>query len=171
MLVVSKQRFKSCSRCTIHLVTPPRFFSSMGWFSIPSPYQHMLPWLEQPRKKVLKCLQWQLNVSAQRRHTSPASSVQSLSHVQSQLCDPMDCSTPGLPFHHQLPEFTQTHVHWVGDAIQRSHSLLSSSPPAFNLSHHQGLFKWVSSLHQVARVLQFQLQPQSFQWTLRTNLL
>ena len=74
------------------------------------------------------------------------------------LCDPMDCSTPGLPVHHQLPEFTQTHVHWVSDAIQPSRSLLSPSPPAFNLSQHQGLFNWVSSSHQVAKVLEFQLQ-------------
>ena len=58
------------------------------------------------------------------------------------LCNPMDCSTPGLPLHHQIPEFIQTHVHWVGDAIQPSHPLLSPSPPAFNLSQHQGLFKW-----------------------------
>ena len=63
------------------------------------------------------------------------------------LCSPMDCSTPGLPVHHQLPEFTQTHVRWVGDAIQPSHPPLSHSPPAFNLSQHQGLFKWVSSSH------------------------
>ena len=68
-----------------------------------------------------------------------------------------DCSTPGFPVHHQLPEFTQTHVHWVSDAIQPSHSLLSPSPPAFNLSQHQGLFKWVSSSYQVAKVLEFQL--------------
>ena len=81
------------------------------------------------------------------------------------LCDPMDCSTPGLPVHHQLPEFTQTHVHWVGDAIQPSHPLLSPSPPALNFSQHQGLFQWVSSSHQVAKVLEFQLQHQSFQWT------
>ena len=74
------------------------------------------------------------------------------------LCDPMDCSTPGLPVHHQLPELTQTHVHWVGDAIQPSHPLSSPSPPAFNLSQHQGLFKWVSSLYQVAKVFEFQLQ-------------
>ena len=74
------------------------------------------------------------------------------------LCDPMDCSMPGLPVHWQLPEFTQTHVHWVGDAIQPSHPLLSPSPPTFNLSQHQGLFKWVSSLHQVAKILEFQLQ-------------
>ena len=71
------------------------------------------------------------------------------------LCDLMDCSTSGLPVHHQFPEFTQTHVHWVSDAIQPSHSLLSPSPPTFNLSQHQGLFKWVSSSHQVAKVLSF----------------
>ena len=81
------------------------------------------------------------------------------------LCDPMDCSMPGLPIDHQLPEFIQTYVHWVGDAIQPSHPLLSPSPPAFNLSQHQGLFQWVSSSFQVAKVLEFQLQHQSFQWT------
>ena len=64
----------------------------------------------------------------------------------------MDCSMPDLPVHHQLQEFTQTHVHWGGDAIQPSHPLLSPSPPALNLSQHQGLFKWVSSSHKVARV-------------------
>ena len=71
------------------------------------------------------------------------------------LCDTMDCSTPGLPVHHQLPEFTQTHVHWVSDAIQPSHPLLSPSPPALNLSQHQGLFQWVSSSHQVAKYWSF----------------
>ena len=74
----------------------------------------------------------------------------------------MDCSTPGLPVLHQLPEFTQTHVHWVCVAIQPSHPLSSPSLPAFNLSHHQGLFQWVSSLHEVAKVLELQLQHQSF---------
>ena len=73
------------------------------------------------------------------------------------LCDPMDCSTPGLPVHHQLLEVTETRVHWVGDAIQPSHPLLSPSAPAFNLSRHQGLFKWVSSLHQVAKALELQV--------------
>ena len=87
------------------------------------------------------------------------------------LCDPMNCSTPGLPVHHQHPESTQTHVHWVGDAIQPSHPLSSSSPPVLNLAHHQGLFKWVSSSHQVAKVLEFHLQHQSYQWTPRANLL
>ena len=76
----------------------------------------------------------------------------------------MDCSTPGLPVDHQLLELTQTHVHWIGDAIQPSHPLSSPSPPALNLSQHQGLFQWVSSLHQVAKVLELQLQYQSFQW-------
>ena len=79
------------------------------------------------------------------------------------LCDPMDHGTPGLPVHHQLPEFTQTHVHRVGDVIQPSHPLLFPSPPAFNLSQHQGLFQGVSSSYQVAKVLEFQLQHQSFQ--------
>ena len=69
------------------------------------------------------------------------------------LCDPMDCSTPGLPVHHQLPEFTQTHVHWVSDAIQPSHPLSSPSPPAPNPSQHQSLFQWVNSSHEVAKVL------------------
>ena len=77
------------------------------------------------------------------------------------LCDPMNCSTAGIPVHHQLPEFTQTHVHRVGDAIQPSHPLSSPSPPTFNLSQHQRLF--ISSSHQVAKVLEFQLQHQSFQ--------
>ena len=101
------------------------------------------------------------------------SSVQFSSVAQScpTLCNPMNCSTPGLPVHHQLPEFTQTHVHWVSDAIQPSHPLLSPSPPTFNLSQHQGLFKWVSSSHQVARVSEFQLQHQSFQWIFRTDFL
>ena len=79
------------------------------------------------------------------------------------LCDPMNHSMPGLPVHHQLLESTQTHVHRVGDAIQPSHPLSSPSPPALNLSQHQGLFKRVSSLHQMAKVLEFQLQHQSFQ--------
>ena len=87
------------------------------------------------------------------------------------FCDPVNHSMPGLPVHHQLPEPTQTHVHWVGDAIQSSQPLSSPSPPALSLSQHQGLFKWVSSLHQMAKVLEFQLQHQSFQWIFRTDAL
>ena len=80
-------------------------------------------------------------------------------------CDPMNHSTPGLPVHHQLPEFIQTHVHRVGDAIQPSHPLSSPSTPAPKPSQHEGLFQWVNSLHEVAKVLEFQLQHQPFQWT------
>ena len=83
------------------------------------------------------------------------------------LCNPMDCSMPGFPALHHFPDCTQAHVHRVGDAIQLSHPLSSPSPPAFNLSQHQGLFQGVSSLHQVAKVLEFQLPDQSFQWTFR----
>ena len=87
--------------------------------------------------------------------------VQFSSVIQScpTLCDPMDCSTPGLPVHHQLPELAQTHVHWISDAIQPSHPLSSPSPPTFNLSQHQGLFQWVSS------------SPGFFQWIFRTDFL
>ena len=87
------------------------------------------------------------------------------------LCDPVDCSTPGFPVYHQLMELAQTQVHRVGDAIQPSYPLSSPSPPVFNLSQHQGLFQWVSSLHHVAKVLEFQLQHQSFQWIFRTDFL
>ena len=80
------------------------------------------------------------------------------------LSDPMNCSMPGLPVHHQ------THVHWVSDAIQPSHPLSSPSPPAPNPYQHQSLFQWVNSSHEVAKVLEFQLQHQSFQWTPRTDL-
>ena len=101
------------------------------------------------------------------------SSVQFSSVTQScpTLCDPMNHSTPGLPVHHQLLEFTQTHVHRVGDAIPLSHPLSSLSSPAPNPSQHQGLFQWVNSLHEVAKVLEFQLQHQSFQWTPGADLL
>ena len=85
------------------------------------------------------------------------------------LCDCKDSSMSGFPVLHHLLELTQTHVHWVGDAIQPSHLLSSLSLPAFSLSQHQGLFQWVSSSYQVAKVLEFQLQHQSFQWTFRTD--
>jgi len=97
------------------------------------------------------------------------SSVQSLSHFW--LCDPMDCSMPGFPVHQQLWNLAQTHVHRVSDAIQPSHPLSFLYPPAFNLSQHQDLFKWVSSSHQLAKVLKLQLQHQSFQWIFRTDFL
>ena len=87
------------------------------------------------------------------------------------LCYPMDCNTPGFPVHHQLLELAQTHIHWVSDTIQPSHPLSSPSFPALNFSQNQGLFQGVRSLHQVAKVLEFQLQPKSFQWIFRTDFL
>ena len=95
---------------------------------------------------------------------SVAQSCLTLSHF-------MGYSTPGFPGLHYLLEFAQTHVHWVGDAIQQSHPLSPTSPPALNLFQHQGLFQWVNSSHQVANVLEFQLQHQSFQWIFRVDFL
>ena len=86
-------------------------------------------------------------------------------------CDPMDCSLQSFPVLHQPPKLAQTHIHRVVDAIQPSHPLSSPSPPAFNLSQHQGLFQWVGSGHQVAKVLELELQHQSFQWIFRTDFL
>ena len=100
-------------------------------------------------------------------------SVQFSSVTQScpTLCAPLNHSTPGLPVHHQLPEFTQTHVHRVSDAIQPSHPLLSPSPPDPNPSQHQSLCQWINSSHEVAKVLEFQLQHHSFQRNPRADLL
>ena len=100
-------------------------------------------------------------------------SVQFSSVAQSctTLCNPMNHTTPGFPAHHQLPESTQTHANRVGDAIQPPNPLSSPSPPASKPSQHQSLFQWVNSLHEVAKLLEFQLQHQSFQWTPRTDLL
>ena len=101
------------------------------------------------------------------------SSVQFSSVAQScsTLCHPMNHSTQGFPVHHQLSKLTETHVHWVRNAIWPSHPLSFPSPPAFNLSQHQDLFKWISPLHQVAKGLEFQLQHQSLQCILRTDFL
>ena len=98
-------------------------------------------------------------------------SVQFSCLVVSNSLRPMNRSMPGLPVHHQLPEFIQTHVHWVSDANQPSHPLSSPCLPDFNLSQHQGLFKWVSSSQQVAKVLEFQFQHQSIQWIFKVNFL
>ena len=95
-------------------------------------------------------------------------SVQFSSSVGLTLCDAMDYSMPGFLVHHQLLKLAQTHVHWMGDAIQ---PLFSPSPPAFNLPQHQDIFQWVSSLYQVAKALELQLQHQSFQWIFRTDFL
>ena len=135
------------------------------------------------KKEVLRQFLWELSMVSWNPETNGIHStflaVQSHQSVQFSsvaqscltLCNRMNCSTPGLPVHQQLPEFTQTHVHWVHDSIQPSHPLSSPSPPAPNPSQHQGLFQWVSSSHQVAKVLEFQLQHQSFQWIFRTDFL
>ena len=102
---------------------------------------------------------------------NPRRVVSSIAQSCPTLWEPMDCSTPGLPVHHQLPEFDQTYVHGVSDAIQPSYPLLSPSPPAFNLSQHQGLFQRVSSSHQVAKLLELQPQHQFFQWIFRMDFL
>ena len=107
------------------------------------------PWTEKPGG--LQSM-WSQKV----RH-SWAQSVSLVAPLCQTLCDPMNRSTPGLPVHHHLPEFTQTHIHRVGDAIQPSHPLSSPSPPAPNPSQHQSLFQWVNSLHEVTKVLELQL--------------
>ena len=106
-------------------------------------------------------------------YSSQGISVQfsSVTQLCPTLCDHMDRSTLGLPVHHQLPEFTQTHVHWVSDAIQPSHPLLFPSPPAPNPSQHQSLFQWVNSSHEVAKALEFQLQHHSLQRNPMADLL
>ena len=118
-------------------------------------------------KKFCHCWKWSLKRNCLSTLTITSTVTQSCPT----LCDTMDCSTPGLPVHCQLSELAQTHVHWVSDAIQPSHPLSSPSSPVFNLSQHQGFFQWVSSSHQVAKILEFQHQHQSFQWTHRTDLL
>ena len=102
---------------------------------------------------------------------APRTEFSSVTQSCPTLCDPMNSSVPGILVHHQLLESTQTHVHWGGDAVQPSYPLLTPSPPALNLSQHQGLLKWVSPSYQVAKVLEFQLQHQSFQLTPRIDLL
>ena len=106
---------------------------------------------------------WMMVMVAQPCECASAQLSRSVAQSCPTLCDPMNCNTSGLPLHHQLPEFTQTHVHWVGDAIQPSHPLSSPSPPAFNLSQHQGLFLWVRSLQQVAKnwSFSFNISPSS----------
>ena len=109
--------------------------------------------------RINQAVLWSTCLFISKHNTSSISSVQFSSVAQScpTLWDPMNFSTPGLPVHHQLPEFTQTHVHQVDDAIQPSHPLSSPSPPAPNPSQHQSLFQWVNSSHEVAKVLEFQL--------------
>ena len=141
--------------------------ASIWWYAQPS-----LPWTW--LHKVHPQMSWTYFLLGQVEDlNSQFSSVQFSSVAQScpTLCDLTDCSMPGFLVHHQLLELTQTHVHRVGNAIQPSHPLSSPAPPAFNLSQHQGLSQWVSSLHQVTKVFEVQLQHQSFQWIFRTDFL
>ena len=116
---------------------------------------------------------WLFPSGSQSIGASTSASVNFSSVLQSCpiLCDPMDCNMPGLPVHHQLLEFARSHVHQVGDAIQPSYPLSSLSPPTFSLCQHQDLFQWVSSSYQMAKVLELQLQHQSFQWVFRVDFL
>ena len=125
----------------------------------------IFPWIRVISSESVPCIRWP------KVHVISRVQFSSVAQPCLTLCNPMDCSRPGLPVHHQCPELAQTHVHQVNDAIQPSHPLSFPSPPAFNLSQHQGLFKWVSSLHPVAKALEFQLQHQSFQGIFRTDLL
>ena len=125
--------------------------------------QHSPVW-EQPKRPLID--EWFQNVLGTYRRIL----VFLFSHYL--MSNSMDSSTSGFPVLHYLPEFAQTQVHWHGDASQPSHLRLSpSSPPALNLSQHQGLFQWASSSHQVAKVLELQLQHQSFQWIFRVRML
>ena len=147
-----------------YLITMPEGFSIVSR-NEPEQYKQIRKVYSQENAQFLKFISSEVNPPF-------ACLVQFSSVIQScpTLCNPMN-HTPGLPVHHQLPESTQTHVHWVDDNIQLSHPLPSPSLPALNLSQNQGLFKWVSSSHQVAKVLEFQLKHQSFQLTPRTDLL
>ena len=142
------------------------YFSILAW---------RIPWAEEPSG--LQSMESQrvrydwLSIHTHNISDKEVVQFSSVAQLCPTLCDPMDCSTPGFPVHHQLPEFTRTHVHWVGDAIQLSHPLPSSSPPTFNLSQHQGLFQGVSSSHQEAKILEFQLQHQLIHNKISLNIM
>ena len=126
----------------------------------------LVSWMRKSRLIISRTLpgrsmQWDLEICLR----NPSVQFSSVAQSYPTLWNPMDCSTPGLSVHHQLPELAQSCVHRLGDAIQPTHSLSPPSPPAFSLSQHQGLFQWVSSPHHMVKVLEFQLQHQSFQWT------
>ena len=154
----------SCIIWTCKMYTPKTL---LGWFANPNSrlvsdgsYCQELYFGLMPNMFVIwsiffniKCL----NILIFKIRVIRSDQIRSVAQSCPTLCDPMNCSTLGLPVHHQLPEYTQTHVHRVSDAIQPSHPLLSPSPPARNPSQHQSLFQWVSSSHEVAKILEFQL--------------
>ena len=135
-----------------------------------------IPWMEEPgRLQSMGSLRvrhdWSDLAAAAVNYKTFQPCCCSVAQSCSTCCNHMDCSMLGFPVLHYLPKFAQTHVHWVGDAIQLSNPLFPPSPPVLNLSQHWGLLQWVSSLHQVAKVLEFQLQHQSFQWIFRLDFL
>ena len=165
MISVASVQFSSVDKSCLTLCNP------MDWSTPGFPVLHYL--LEFAQNHVL----W-VSDALQPSHplSSPSPPELNLSQhkglsIESALCDPIGCSTPGFPVLHYLLEFAQTHVLWVSDAIHPSHPLLPLSPPALDLSQHQGLFQWVSSSHQVAKGLELQLQCQYFQWIFRVYFL
>ena len=146
---------KNSMDCIVHGVAKSQIwlsdlYSLYGWWSVHSEGLG----LKKKKKKTRLKQPHVIPTFLKERHSVQFSSVTQSCPT---LCDPMNHSMPGLSVHHQLPEFTQTHVHWVSDAIQPSHPLSSPSPPAPNPSQHQSLFQWVNSSHEVAKVLEFQL--------------
>ena len=150
------------------ILCPWQFSRQEYWRTLPCPPPGDCPNPGiKPRSSALQADS--LLLSHTHTHTHTFVVVQSISHVW--LCNLMDNIMPGSSVLHYLPEFAQIHVHWVGDAVQPSYPLLPPSLFAVNLSQHQGLFQWISSSHQVARVLKVQLQHQSFQWIFRVDFL
>ena len=169
---VGKRIHLQCRRCTGSIPGSGRSPEDIATHSSISAWR--IPWTQEPGMIQPTGSQRVGHMSTHARHYIACFMFESESEVAQScptLCDPINHSTLGLPVHHQLPQFTQTHAHWISDAIQPSHPLSTPSPPAPNPSQHQGLFQWVNSSHEVARVLEFQLQHQSFQWTPRTDLL
>ena len=160
-----------CDREDIETILIPLFFFSFRWIKTVQPNPREVPWLS------YLSLPWKGSISplSFTYHTITkyygVRQIRSVAQSCPTLFDPMNRSTPGLPVHHQLPEFTQTHVHRVSDAIQPSHPLSSPSPPSPNPSQHLSLFQWVNSSHEVAKVLEFQLLHHSFQRNPRADLL
>ena len=150
----------------LSLILPPQ----PHYLFLSNPYEYHPTWLLSLSLKELLSLSYEIRL-CNIQWFYLLLQFSSVAQLCPTLCNPMNRSIPGLRVHHHLPEFTQTHVHQVGDAIQPSHPLSSPFPPAPNPSWHQSLFQWVSSSHEVAKVLEFQIQHHSFQRNSRADLL